>query len=160
MIVRPLVPADLEACAAIMAANPLWQRYGVTRQSAYERLSAGHAQGADLLVAEVEGQVAGFIWYSLKGAFQRSGYILLVGVSPSFQNQGAGQALMDAAEAAIFAQSADAFLLVSDFNAGAQRFYRRRGYAQVGVLPDYVLPGVAELIFRKRRVSFARQAAG
>jgi ribosomal-protein-alanine N-acetyltransferase len=41
-------------------------------------------------------------------------------------------------------------LLCSDFNTEAQRFYRRAGYEQVGALPDYVVPGVAELIFRKR----------
>jgi hypothetical protein len=46
--------------------------------------------------------------------------------------------------------SSDLFLLVSDFNHDAQRFYQRQGYQQIGAIPGYVLPDVSELIFRKR----------
>ena len=56
-------------------------------------------------------------------------------------------ALIAAADAR--AQSSDLILLVSDFNEGAQRFYKRMGYEQIGAIPGYVLPDVAELIFRK-----------
>ncbi len=55
---------------------------------------------------------------------------------------------MEFAEA--HAQSRDIFLLVSDFNHDAQRFYNRLGYQQVGKLDDYVMQGVSELVFRKR----------
>jgi len=149
VIVRPLQPADLPACARIMAENPLWQRYGVGPASALQRLSGGLEQGASILVAEADAGVAGFIWFVEKGAFYRSGYVMLVGVDPAQQGQGVGEILMDAAEQILFEKSADVFLLVSDFNEGAQRFYRRRGYIYVGALPGYVLPDVAELIYRK-----------
>jgi predicted GNAT family acetyltransferase len=48
------------------------------------------------------------------------------------------------------ASSRDLFLLVSDFNTDAQKFYARLGYVQVGALDDYVIPGVSELVFCKR----------
>src|SRR5579859_7420798 len=41
MLIRLFEERDVGACAAIMAATPLWQRYGVTVQSATERLTAG-----------------------------------------------------------------------------------------------------------------------
>ena len=134
-----------------MAENPLWQRYGVSPASAYQRLAGGVEQGASILVAETSGTVVGFIWYVEKGAFFRSGYVLLIGVDPTKQGQGVGEILMDAAEQIMFKKSADVFLLVSDFNEGAQRFYQRRGYICVGSLPGYVLPDVAELIYRKKK---------
>jgi len=161
VIVRPLQPADLPACARILAENPIWQRYGVTLASAFQRLSVGLEQGASILVAEYNPatsmlaetaeRVAGFIWFVEKGAFFRSGYVMLIGVDPAQQGQGVGETLMDAAEQIMFEKSADVFLLVSDFNEGAQRFYRRRGYIYVGSLPGYVLPDVAELIYRKTK---------
>ena len=58
-----------------------------------------------------------------------------------------GAALLQEVEAR--ATSSDLFLLVSHFNEGAQRFYRRMGYEQIGAIPGYVLPDVTELIFRK-----------
>jgi predicted GNAT family acetyltransferase len=57
---------------------------------------------------------------------------------------------MQFAEAQLFAQTREIFLLVSDFNTDAQRFYARLGYHQVGALPDYVVRGVSELIFWKK----------
>jgi [ribosomal protein S18]-alanine N-acetyltransferase len=160
--IRPMQPADLPACARLMADNPLWQRYNVTYDSALRRLSDGLARQAGLLVAEQDGAVQGFVWVVLRGAFQRSGYIPLIGVRPGTQGRGLGAALLSAAEAIVAAGSIDAagstetagaddiFLLVSDFNTRAQAFYQRQGYEQVGAIPDYVLPGVSELIFRKR----------
>ena len=151
MNVRPLQAADIPGCARIMAENPLWQRYAVTEDSAVQRLSAGLEQGAAILAAGEPGEPLGFVWYVEKGAFARSGYIMLIGVDPACQGQGIGDALMDAAERIMFEKTRDVFLLVSDFNEGAQRFYRRRGYEQAGALPGYVLPDVTELIFRKKR---------
>ncbi len=150
MNIRSITPPDVEACARIMAENPLWQRYGVTLESARARLSKAVAAGETIFVAEIGEQVMGFVLCVERGAFARSGYIPLIGVHPQATGQGVGQALMDRAEAFLAQSSPDIFLLTSDFNQAAQRFYQRRGYQQVGALPDYVLPGVAELILWKR----------
>jgi [ribosomal protein S18]-alanine N-acetyltransferase len=40
---------------------------------------------------------------------------------------------------------------VSSFNPGARRLYERLGYAYIGELPDYLVAGHAELLFRKSR---------
>ena len=146
-----MTPDDVPAVAAIMAGNALWQRYGVTADSAARRLQRGLEAGATIVVAAVEGCIAGFVWYVTEGAFQRSGYIMLFAVDPDVQGRGIGRMLLAHAEAALFAISSSIVLLVSDFNTAAQRFYLRHGYTQVGALPDYVKPGVSELIYYKRR---------
>ncbi|MCI0478858.1 MAG: GNAT family N-acetyltransferase, partial [Anaerolineales bacterium] len=111
-------------------------------------LRAGLANGATIFVAERDGDVLGFVWLVARGAFNRSAYIQLIGTRPEARSGGVGRALMEFAEAR--AESREMFLLVSDFNTDAQKFYARLGYRQVGKLDDYVIQGVSELIFCKR----------
>jgi ribosomal protein S18 acetylase RimI-like enzyme len=151
LTLRPLISADIPDCARWVAETPLWQRYGVTETSFRERLKDGLANGATIYVAEQAGEVVGFVWFVERGAFNRGGYVQLIGVRPGERSQGAGRALMEFAEKEMFARTRDVFLLVSDFNVAAQRFYQRLGYRQVGVLEDYVVRGVSELIFWKRQ---------
>jgi ribosomal protein S18 acetylase RimI-like enzyme len=151
MIVRPMQVKDAGPCAHLMAETPLWQRYGVTEASARRRFELGLQNQANIAIAEQGGRLLGFVWVSLNGAFERSSYIPLIGVAPGHYSRGIGQTLMDYAEELAFRHTAELFLLVSDFNRAAQRFYLQRGFIQVGLLPDYVLPGVSELVYMKRR---------
>ena len=111
MLIRPLIQTDIPALATLMATTPLWQRYGVTATSATQRLQAGLAEGATIAVAEINGKPAGFVWYVMRGAFQRGGYIMLIGVDSQMRSQGIGQALMHHAEAQMFASVPAIFLL-------------------------------------------------
>lgn len=153
MIIRPLDFSDISTCASIMARNPLWQRYDITLELAHTRLESGFNNGASILVAEHDGINSGFIWFVEKGAFSRSGYIMLIAIDPDLHHLGIGQALMLQAEKILFKNSNDIFLLVSDFNTSAQGFYKRNGYAQIGSIPNYVVKGITELIFRKIKPS-------
>ncbi len=143
-----MMPEDIPAISQWMADLPLWRRYGVTPQSANAQFAGALAHGDLLLVAGESTDVCGFAWCVPGGAFGRSDYLRLIGVRADCAGQGVGAALLTEVEAR--ATSRDLLLLVSDFNEGAQRFYRRMGYDQIGALPGYVLPDVSELIFRKR----------
>lgn len=148
--IRMMTNADELRCAEIMAGNELWQRYHVTFASALDRFQKALAGGASVLVAEVDGKLSGFCWYHEKAAFNRSGYIQLIGVDPSCKGLGIGKALLQEAESRVKKVSDDMFLTVSDFNTDAQAFYLKLGYNFVGEIPDYVLPGISEKIMRKR----------
>ncbi len=147
-------PEDIEPCARMIASTPLWQRYGVTPESAAARLQAALRDEAVILVAEeaenTGGSPLGFVWLVRRGAFDLSGYIRWIVVSSAHRSSGVGRQLLLAAEENIRQTARDIFLLCSDFNLDAQRFYERNGYTRVGALPDYILPGVAELLYRKR----------
>jgi ribosomal protein S18 acetylase RimI-like enzyme len=147
--IRLLADRDIPGIASWVAETPLWQRYQVTAESFANRLRDGLASGATIYVAEHHHIVAGFLWLVERGVFNRSGYIQLIGVKPDVRNAGIGRALMQFAEEKIFAQGRDLFLLVSDFNTDAQRFYERLGYRQVGALENYVVHGVTELVYYK-----------
>jgi ribosomal protein S18 acetylase RimI-like enzyme len=149
--IRPMTLSDIESCAQTVAWTPLWQRYNVTLESATAHLSAGLRDGAIILVADDgKGIPLGFVWLAERGAFDRSGYIRWIAVTANRRSSGVGRQLLMAAEEHTRQMSSDIFLLCSDFNVGAQRFYERNGYDRVGELPNYVLVGITELIYRKR----------
>jgi ribosomal protein S18 acetylase RimI-like enzyme len=151
-IVRPMTVTDIPVVAAWMPALPLWQRYGVTVESATRMFERAIAQDDIVLTADIpdEATACGLLRCLRRGAFGLSPYVSTLGVQAGYQNRRIGAALLNEAERVASEASADLFLLASDFNTDAQRFYRRQGYTQIGAIADYVVPGVTELIFRKR----------
>jgi len=153
MIIRPMEPADIPVVVDWMLATPLWQRYRLTEagtRAGFERALAG---GDLLLVADLDepaGRACGLAWCLRQGMFGRSAYLRILGVRGEFAGRGLGAVLLDRAEASLDEATDALFLLVSDFNADARRFYERQGYVRVGALPAYVLPDVTELLYWKR----------
>jgi ribosomal protein S18 acetylase RimI-like enzyme len=151
MLIRPIIENDIPVCAEIVATAPVWQRYGVTVEIAASRLADAMRTDAVILVADDDtGRAMGFVWVLVRGAFDLSSYIRWLAVAPTLRGGGIGQKLLSAAEAQMQSTSRDMFLLCADFNVQAQRFYERYGYQRVGTVEDYVVPGVAEFIYRKR----------
>jgi GNAT superfamily N-acetyltransferase len=147
---RPARAGDVPALAGLVAATPLWQRYGVTVATATAALEGALSRAEALCVAEVGGRVGGLAWVQPLAGFGRSPYLKWLGVQPGGTSKGVGRALLRAAEDAARATRPELILLCSDFNRDGQRFYEREGYARVGALPDYVLAGVSELVYFKR----------
>ena len=158
---RRMRARDVDACARIVASDPLWQRYGLSHSRARQLIGralgrarqsrlAAHAVG-ELAVARHGADVVGFIWFRLDGTFHHSGYVRWIAVAPQARGRAVGARLMRHAEERIFRHGPNVYLLVSDFNVKAQAFYRRLGYVRVGALRDYVVPGITEHLYRKTR---------
>jgi ribosomal protein S18 acetylase RimI-like enzyme len=149
-IIRPMTAGDVPIIAHWMMQVPLWQRYRLDEENARRQFQAALQQQDILLVADVDAEkrACGFTWVMPRGGFGRA-YLRLIGVQPDYSGAGLGAALLGETEKIVAAHSASLFLLVSDFNTEAQRFYLRHGYRQVGAIPAYVLPDVTELIFHK-----------
>ena len=148
---RALTMTDCEAAGAIVGKNALWRdRYGYDAEAAGRDLLYAVTHGDTVLGAFAGATLCGFAWFIERGAFARSPYLRLIAVDPTVKSRGVGAALLTAGEDKFRAKSKHLFLLVSDFNARGQKFYGEQGYQQVGALPDFVLPGVSELLFMKR----------
>ena len=150
MTIRALVPDDLPALCADLARLPLLSRYGRDADRLRADLQAALARGDGLLVEEEAGRPRGLAWFLRSGTLGMGGYLRLIAVAPEATGAGTGARLLQAFEAEVAKASRLAFLLVSDFNQGAQRFYERHGYARAGSLPGLVLPEVAEILYWKR----------
>ena len=151
--VRPLTVSDIPVVAGWIAITPLWQRYQFTEAKARSGLESGLSRADILLVSDCDnqdGRACGLAWCLREGAFGRSAYLRLLGVRAGYTGLGVGAALLEQAERAAAKITRETFLLVSDFNVDAQRFYQRQGYTPIGAIPGYVLPDVTELLYWKR----------
>jgi len=149
--VRVAGAGDLGALARLVDGHALFARYDIEPAALERALDAGLAAGDVVLAAEADGRPQGLAWWSPRGAFGRSPYLRLLVVAHDAIGRSIGAALMNAFEAAAFATASDAFALVTIDNEAARRFYARRGYAEVGRLPDFVREGITEVVLRKRR---------
>jgi GNAT superfamily N-acetyltransferase len=149
-VIRSLAPEDLPALSAGLAALPLLARYGRTATEISASLGAARARGEGLLVTEEGGAPLGIAWFLPTGTLALGGYLRLLAVVGPAQGRGLGTVLLSAYEEETARSSAHAFLLTSEENQAAQRFYARHGYLRVGVLPKLVLPDQDEVLYWKR----------
>jgi len=148
-----LISSDDEARAGaeIMASTDPWLRLGRTFEHTYRTVSNPTFERC---VAIVGGKVARIVLLAINLPLI-NGYVAALAVGAEFRNAGVGSKLLRFAEERIFEKSPNVFLCVTSFNIDAQRFYARHGYAQVGLLKDYDVPGVDEFLMRKTRGAWA-----
>ena len=137
-------PDVARACATMMASTEPWLTLGRTYE---QSLAVMNDPTREVHVGHAGGTLIGFVVLCMVGAFV--GYIQSVCVLPDKRGQGYGTRLLRYAEARIFRETPNVFMCVSSFNTDAQRLYARQGYAVVGALDDYIVPGHAEILLRK-----------
>jgi ribosomal protein S18 acetylase RimI-like enzyme len=142
--VRPMRAADRAWAAGVMAASEPWLTLGRGRADALRLLRDRRKRCS---IVRSGGERAGFLVLDLNGPL--GGYLQTIGVAPEWRGRGVGTAALAWAEARLFERHRNVLLCVSSFNRGAQRLYRRAGYAVVGRLRDYVVAGHDEILLRK-----------
>ena len=149
--IRPMTVDDAPHVAQWMAQIDPWVRYGVVPERVQARLEKGIAGGDIVLTVDVDGaRGRGLAFCALTGMFDRSPYLRWLAIHPDHSGGGVGAALLTAVEDAVKPHDRDLFLLAADFNTGARRFYERQGYRQMTAVTDYVVAGVAEVLYWKR----------
>lgn len=142
---------EAETAAGIMAASDPWMTLGLDFTACKMTIMRPEK---DVFGAYMDGHLVGFVIVNMNGQFV--GYVQSICVAEAWRGQGIGSHLMDFAEGFIFKRTRNVFLLVSAFNSGAQRFYKRRGYESIGKLPDYLVRGYTEILLRKTTGALVR----
>jgi ribosomal-protein-alanine N-acetyltransferase len=139
--------ADRSWAARLMAGSDPWLRLGRGFEECLASCQLG--PGTHLFIARDDEAPCGFALLRARG-LAGSPYLASIAVDPEHRGRGVGTALLDHAEAFFRPCARHVFLCVSSFNDRARRLYERRGYVQVGELPDYIIDGASEILMHKR----------
>jgi len=106
------------------------------------------AAGAVSVVAEAEGELAGFTIVQME---QQAGYVVTLDVAPAWRRRGLAGRLMAEAEVRVQAAGGAAMELhVFAGNVGAMRLYEGMGYGRIGLVEGFYGRGLDALVYRKR----------
>ena len=145
--IRPLADdAEAELCARMMEFSEPWMSLGTGYRTLFDLM---RNPSRERYVASLDNRIAGFVVINMSGTL--AGYIQTICVAPGNRASGIGRLLMAHAETRIFRDTPNVFLMVSDFNAAARRFYERLGYRTIGEIPEYLVAGRSEILMRKTR---------
>lgn len=145
-VIRDMTPTDREAVVQLLAESDPWKTLGYTG-SDWNRIFCPLPQGRDAYVAEVEGKIAGIA--IVREKFLLGDYLELLGIALWARGKGLGGRLLGHIEPIVFGRTKNLFACVSDFNAQARAFYKKHGYQEIGPMPNFLIPGSAEMLLRK-----------
>ena len=137
---------DRAAVVQLLGDSDPWKALGYTAAD-WDRIFCPVPQGRDSYVADLDGRVAGIA--ILKQKFLAGDYLELLGVAEWARKQGIGCRLLNHIEQLVFERTKNLFVCVSDFNEPARAFYKKQGYQEIGPMPNFLIPGSAELLLRK-----------
>jgi ribosomal protein S18 acetylase RimI-like enzyme len=139
---------DRDAVVQLLAESDPWKTLGYTNRD-WEKIFSPIPQGRDTYVATLQGRVAAVA--ILRQKFLLGDYLELLGVAGWARGNGLGGRLLEHIEAVVFTRTTNLFACVSDFNQPARSFYRKQGYHEIGPMPDFLIPGKAEILLRKTK---------
>ena len=145
-VIRSMDPDDRGPVVRLLGDSDPWKTLGYTKDD-WNRIFCPTPQGRDCYVVELDGHVAGVTIVRQK--FLLGDYLELLGVAEWARKQGIGRSLLSHVERLVFGRTTNLFACVSDFNESARAFYKKHGYQEIGPMPNFLIPGSAELLLRK-----------
>ncbi|MFO7477242.1 MAG: GNAT family N-acetyltransferase [Methyloceanibacter sp.] len=149
-----VAPEDVDRIRALVAGTGFFNaaEVEVAADLVGERLTKGNRAGYAFVLAECGPALAGFACYGQIHGTQDSCELYWIAVAPEVQRRGLGAQVYARAESAM--REAGAKHIYADTSsseryAPTRGFYRRMGFAEQALLPDFYAPGDGKIIFVK-----------
>ena len=140
--VRRYQTGDSEAVSEICRHSP------EAAQWPEETYDQGHSSAQIVLIAELTGQICGFLVARIAGD---EAEILNAAVDTARRRQGVGTALLEAAVTTVQARGAkNVYLEVRESNSAAIAFYAKHGFAKTGQRRQYYSRPTANAVLMKK----------
>jgi ribosomal protein S18 acetylase RimI-like enzyme len=144
--VRPMMAEDRAAVIELLADSDPWKRLGYQTKD-WDGYFTPLPQERDSYIVDQNGRIAGIAIVRQK--FLLGDYLELLGVADWAKRKGLGGTLLGHIEPLVFGRTKNLFACVSDFNDQARHFYKKQGYQEIGPMPNFLIPGSAEILLRK-----------
>lgn len=153
-MIRPATPNDMSALMALADATGMFEANEL--EGLAGMVSAyfdGHLDDDHFwIVNEADGALSGAAYYAAETMAYGVWNLYFIGVLPSRQRQGCGEALLHHVEQGL-RERGERLLLIEtsslDAFEGARRFYRKHGYDEEARIRDFYKAGEDKIIFRK-----------
>ena len=139
-------------CLRCLKNSDLWDAYfknNPTHEAALEEMIS---KKQVYVATNKNDKCIGFMGVINNGCFRKFSYLATLAVKKRYRNKGIGEALVSKFETIGFKRADKVFILVSDFNKIAQKFYRKLGYKKVGNIPDLFKTGISENLLVKYKI--------
>jgi ribosomal protein S18 acetylase RimI-like enzyme len=137
----------IEGCIQSIKHSVLWDTYFQYLTHLEEMFKDGVRKKQIHVALNPEGRCIGYIWVVKDGGFSHFPYLRSFAVQRRYRNKRIGTTLLQYFEQLLPSQRF--FILVSELNNAAMRFYERNGYSAVGEAPDLFRSGICEIILTK-----------
>ncbi len=147
-------PADLAAVRRLVATTEMFTpaEVDIAVELVLERIARGQASGYEFVLAEADGQLAGYACYGATPGTAGTWDLYWIVVGPQGQRRGIGGALLAEVEARIGAAPGRSLVAETsslDLYRPTRGFYRKHGFEKAAELADFYRPGDGKIIYRK-----------
>lgn len=153
--IRVMTPEDKPGIMQILRNTPEFKpsEVVIAEEVIDSYLGAPRRSGYNILVAELDSTIAGYICFGLTPLTEGTWDIYWIAVAQDRKRQGIGSVLLKSAEENI--REAEGRLSIIETSsipayANTRHFYSRHGYETIACLPDFYALGDDKLILQKR----------
>ncbi len=148
---RDIEPRDRAAIARILAATNAFSPAEI--DVALELVDEPRAAGYRFVVAEIDGDVAGYACFGATPCTVGTYDLYWIAVDPARHNKGVGRALLDAVETAVRADEGRLLIIETASKpeyAATRAFYERCGLELAARIRDFYARGDDKLVYCRR----------